>query len=91
MFIVQLQGAQCLWLVPKVESCTSFPHIHNEYWMLGEDVPDVHYDLNLTVHMGNLTSRGEVPIRDQSPGSPGEGDRKERCEGSRGRSGQRLT
>ena len=57
MFNVQLQGAQCLWLVPKVESCTSFPQIPNEHWLLGEDVPDVHYDLDLTVHMGNLTTR----------------------------------
>ena len=35
--------------------------VPNEYWLPGEVVP-VHYDLKLVVHMGNLTTRGEVRV-----------------------------
>ena len=34
----------------------------NEYWLPSEVVP-VHYDLELVVHMENLTTRGEVRIK----------------------------
>ena len=35
--------------------------VPNEYWLPGEVVP-VHYDFKLVVHMGNLTTRGEVRV-----------------------------
>ena len=35
--------------------------VPNEYWLPGEVVP-VHYDFKLVVHMGNLTTMGEVRV-----------------------------
>ena len=35
--------------------------VPNEYWLPGEVVP-LHYDFKLVVHMGNLTTRGEVRV-----------------------------